>query len=195
MRITLSVVLLTLALLWPQLASAHAEPVSSTPEAGSTIDTAPTSISVVFGQKLGTDGSSLAVTDAGGTRVDTGNTTLDPNDTRRRTLLVSLKAGLGAGTYTVAWKTLSADDGETAEGRFTFTVRGSATGSAPNASPAATASPSASGGVPAGGSDAATTPAATLPDTGAGSGSALLTMMAALLLTIGGFVLRRRAQI
>ena len=193
MRITISVVLLALALLLlPQLASAHAEPVSSTPEAGATIDAAPTNISVVFGQKLGSDGSSLTVTDASGNRVDTGSTTLDANDTRRRTLLVSLKAGLGAGTYTVAWKTLSADDGETAEGRFTFTVRGSATGSAPNASPAATASPAAS--APAGGSDATTTPAASLPDTGAGSGSALLTLVAALL-TIGGLVLRQRAQI
>ncbi|MBV9789065.1 MAG: copper resistance protein CopC [Chloroflexi bacterium] len=195
MRITLSMILLAIALLVPQLASAHAEPVSSTPEAGATIDTAPTSVSVVFGQKLGTDGNSLTVTDATGTRVDTGNTTLDPNDTRRQTLLVSLKTGLGAGTYAVAWKTLSADDGETAEGRFTFMVRGSATGSAPGASPTATSSPSASGSAPAGGSDAATTPAVTLPDTGSGSGSELLTLVAALLLTIGGFVLRRRAQI
>jgi copper transport protein len=35
---------------------------------------------------------------------------------------VTLKSGLGSGKYTVTWATVSADDGDPANGTFVFTV-------------------------------------------------------------------------
>ncbi len=69
------------------------------------------------------------MTDAAGASVDQGDTALDKSDANRLTLVVSLKSGLGNGTYTVAWKAASSSDGSVAEGTFKFSV--GATASAP----------------------------------------------------------------
>lgn len=105
-------------------ASAHAKFKSSTPAAGSSVASAPTTVTVTFDNHdpLQAEGSVLKVTDAAGAAADIGDTTLDKNDADRKTLAVSLKSGLGNGTYTVNWTAVSSGDGSTAEGSFTFNV-------------------------------------------------------------------------
>jgi methionine-rich copper-binding protein CopC len=143
MRLTASALMIIALVLVSQTApvSAHAEIVSSTPTAGSAVDVAPASVTAGFSQKLAPDESSLTVLDAQGARVDLDDSAVDPSDSEGKTMSVSLKANLPAGTYTVEWKTLSAEDGEATDGQFQFTVR---TGASPAASASAAAQPSAS---------------------------------------------------
>jgi LPXTG-motif cell wall-anchored protein len=124
-----------LALTLAGVASAHSNLVSSTPAAGATLATAPTKITLVFSEELSADGNLVTVTDAKGTQVDQGDTTLDLNDPNRVTVTVSLKAGLGDGAYTVSWKNLSVD-GHSEEGTFNFSVGAAAAPSAPATLPA-----------------------------------------------------------
>jgi hypothetical protein len=62
-------------------------------------------------------------------QVDKGDARIDDDD--RTHMLVSLREGLPAGVYTVRWWTLSAEDGDTDSGEFTFTVNPEATRSSP----------------------------------------------------------------
>jgi hypothetical protein len=61
----------------------------------------------------------IDVFDAAGNEVTAVAAVIDNGDRRR--LTVAMPSGLAAGTYTVRWKTLSADDGDSAEGETTFT--------------------------------------------------------------------------
>lgn len=162
MRRILSLIgMLTLvALSWPGFVSAHSELVSATPRDGAVLDTAPGSISAVFTEVFDLAGSSLTVEDASGQRVDQDDARLDASDASQKTMLVTLKSGLGAGTYTARWKTLAAD-GDTAEGSWSFSIR-SSSGAAASPTAGAAASPTpAPSAAPAG----STTPG-TLPATG-----------------------------
>lgn len=113
-----------LMLLSAGIASAHAEFKSSVPAADSTVDKAPDKVIAVFENHaaLQAEGSALKVTDASGAVVDMGDMTLDKSDADRKTLAVSLKSGLGNGTYTVAWAAASSSDGSVEEGSFKFSV-------------------------------------------------------------------------
>jgi methionine-rich copper-binding protein CopC len=110
-----------LMLLSAGIVSAHADLKTSTPAAGSTVATAPDKVVAVFTEALKAEGNELKVTDASGAVVDLGDTTLDKSDADRTTLFVSLKSGLGNGSYTVNWKNASTD-GHTEAGSFTFTI-------------------------------------------------------------------------
>ena len=57
-------------------------------------------------------------------------------------MTVSLQADLSDGDYTVRWRTLSADDGDEADGEFSFTLRaGSPTAETDQPAPTATVQP------------------------------------------------------
>lgn len=199
----LAAVLLILAA--PRSSYAHAEVVRSTPEAGSTVDAPPAHVTAVFSQQVAPDDSTLTVEDASGARVDGDDSAVDSGDAEGKTMTVSLKAGLAAGTYTVRWNTLSAEDGETAEGRFTFTIRDSAGGgqaASPQASPQASASarPSASQSAaaasiqPSAAGTARADQATTLPETGVTAMSPWIAVAAVVTLILGaGIQLRRRS--
>ncbi|NNJ11272.1 copper resistance protein CopC [Chloroflexales bacterium ZM16-3] len=121
-RIALAWSLLALLVFaFAETASAHSELVSSNPKDGASLAAAPTKITLIFSEELQADGNLITVTDAGGAQVDNGDTTLDLNDPNRVTLTASLKGGLGAGTYTISWKNLSAD-GHNQEGSLSFSV-------------------------------------------------------------------------
>jgi methionine-rich copper-binding protein CopC len=153
-----SVILISLAL-FSGHASAHSEYDHSTPAEDQVVATAPARIDVYFSSEMARSGGlpTLTVFNASGDKVDTGSA-LDDDD--RKHMSADLEADLRDGRYTVIWHTLSADDGEEAEGAFHFYI-----GTGP--------SPSTTDGTPAttAGSSRTATPAATLAprDNDAGS--------------------------
>jgi LPXTG-motif cell wall-anchored protein len=120
--------------------AAHADYESSVPNAGETVATAPSQVKIVFTEELKAEGNSISVKDATGKSADNGDTTLDRSDANRKTLLVSLKAGLANGTYTVNWENASTD-GHSEKGSFTFVI-GSPSTAAPTTLPSTGSEPS-----------------------------------------------------
>jgi len=106
----------------PQWVSAHAGYERSSPAAESVIPAAPEQLDIWFTQELFRRArvNTITVTGADGQRVDNGEAMIDSADRKR--LSVQLVPGIPAGVYTVGWTSLSATDGDTAEGSFTFTV-------------------------------------------------------------------------
>jgi copper resistance protein C len=100
---------------------AHAFLDHAIPAVGSTVPSAPASVTMWFTQELEPAFTTATVTDASGNRVDTGPAQVDPKN--RTELKVSLKQ-LPAGTYTVSWHALSVDT-HTTTGHFNFTIGGS----------------------------------------------------------------------
>lgn len=143
------------------VAFAHAEIKSCVPEIDGTVETAPTEVVCTSSQGMDATGSSLQVFDADGMQVDKGDSHVDLNDPDRTKISVSLDTSkMSDGVYTVKWTTVSADDGDTANGAFKFTVghamhmdmaatpQAAATGQAPSAAPTeAAATPAAAAAV------------------------------------------------
>lgn len=99
-------------------AGAHAFLDHADPAVGSTVAASPPEVSAWFTEEVEPAFSKIEVTDAGGNRVDKGDTHVDPSDA---TLLhVSLKP-LAPGIYHVSWHVVSVDTHHT-QGDFTFTV-------------------------------------------------------------------------
>ena len=143
-----AVAALVLALAIPGIALAHSEFVSSVPAPNSVVAAAPATVTVVFSEALDPKGTSLSVTAPNGSSADQSDSQVVKSDPDRKTMIVSLKPGLGPGKYTVKWTSLS-EDGDTRTDTFAFTV-GTAQPSGPAASTASTA-PGAlpkTGGVP-----------------------------------------------
>jgi copper resistance protein C len=111
------VTLLSLLLLAPGAAHAHAFLDHASPLVGSTVATAPHEVALTFTQNLEAAFSSVQVTDPKGVRVDQGKAQISGN-----TMRISLKAA-GPGRYQVHWYALSVDTHKT-EGNFSFTVGG-----------------------------------------------------------------------
>jgi copper transport protein len=117
-------VVLTAAPAW-----AHAALESTTPQQGSQVSTAPSSVSLTFSEGVGINPQSVEVLDPGGHRVDKG----DPHNPggQPSTVNVDLRAGLPKASYTVVWHVVSADS-HPVSGTFSFGV-GVAAGTAPAA--------------------------------------------------------------
>lgn len=99
----------------PVAAEAHAFLDHASPLVGSTVATAPRTVSLTFTQNLESAVSTLEVTNASGARVDQGKPAISGN-----TMRVGLKP-LGPGSYRVHWRALSVDT-HTTQGSFTFHV-------------------------------------------------------------------------
>jgi copper transport protein len=104
----------------PWTASAHALPQSSVPAQGSSVQTAPASVLIVFGETPDPGLSSITVVNSSGTNVDAGPTMPVPG--KPADLQVPLKPHLPDGVYTVTWKTVSTVDGHLATGSFAFGI-------------------------------------------------------------------------
>jgi methionine-rich copper-binding protein CopC len=117
-----SVAAVSLALLLAGIVFAHADYARSDPGAGAVVAEAPTQVDVWFTQDMfRREGENwLHVTGPDGAEVTSGEAAIDDDD--RRHLSVELLPDLPAGEYTVAWRTLSAEDGDDHEGSFTFVV-------------------------------------------------------------------------
>jgi methionine-rich copper-binding protein CopC len=123
---------------------AHASPESAIPPIDGSVDVAPPQLEIVFSQEVA-EGTMIEVFGADGRPVHAAPAELDLNDPDRKRVTVPLYGNLPAGVYTVNWTSVSAEDGDTDSGSYTFTVTTGGTVSA-SASPAASpaASPEAS---------------------------------------------------
>jgi copper transport protein len=134
-----------LALLWLAAAGmpagAHALLRESDPAAGSSVDRAPDRVVLTFTERPEPGLSSIRVLDSGGRQVERGQAALVQGSPVQ--LAVGL-GDLGDGTYTVAWRVVSRDDGHVTDGAFAFGVgvEATATPQARAAPQGATAAPS-----------------------------------------------------
>ncbi len=126
---------LALTLMLTGVASAHASYVSSNPEAGAVLATAPTQVTIYFAENVnpaGKDGipSSIQVflkpelkntfySDQDAILVSTGATQFPLSNAK--SMSIAMK-GAGDGIYEVYWHTVSADDGDADSGVFFFGV-------------------------------------------------------------------------
>jgi methionine-rich copper-binding protein CopC len=112
--ITVFVAALVVFLVGPSPADAHAELVSTSPENGARIATAPPSVELTFSEDVGS--SFVAVTAPDGTKVKTSKAHI----TGVR-VTADLAASDQRGSYMVAYRVVSAD-GHPVSGTFTFTT-------------------------------------------------------------------------
>ncbi|MGV9548421.1 copper resistance CopC/CopD family protein [Streptomyces ardesiacus] len=109
-------------------ASAHAALVGTDPGDGAVLERAPAHVTLTFSESVGLRDDSFRVLDPGGHRVRTGEA--GRADGRADTARVALPGGLGEGTYTVAWRVVSADS-HPVSGAFTFSVGAPSRSAAP----------------------------------------------------------------
>lgn len=98
---------------------AHAQLVASSPGAGATVAESPVELRLVFSEALEAQVTSLDVVASDGTSILSRAGEIDPDDSYA---LVVADPGLSDGIYSITWRSLSAVDGHTAEGFFTFAV-------------------------------------------------------------------------
>lgn len=100
---------------------AHAEPVRARPGEGAVLNQPPAQVELIMSQEMAreTGANDIDVFTAAGQEVTTAPAVIDSSDRKR--LTVALPADLAPGNYLVKWKTLSAEDGDTAEGTLLFT--------------------------------------------------------------------------
>ncbi len=99
--------------------AAHSQLVSSTPGSGEVVATPPSEIVLVFSEPIDASHTSLDLLDSAGRAIATGIGSRDPSGPN--TLDAAVPA-LGQGTYTVDWRALSAADGHSTSGSFSFGV-------------------------------------------------------------------------
>ncbi|MFD9466672.1 copper resistance CopC/CopD family protein [Streptomyces sp. NPDC060027] len=100
-------------------ASAHAALTSTDPQDGVVLKSAPRQVTLAFSESIGLLDDSFRVLTPENRRVHTG----EPShaDGRSDTARVTLPRGLGTGTFTVAWRVVSADS-HPVSGAFTFSI-------------------------------------------------------------------------
>ena len=96
---------------------AHATLDHASPPAESTVHSAPQEVLLTFAERLESAFSMIEVTDAGGTRVDSGKSEVNGS-----TMRVGLKI-LPEGQYRVHWRAITSDT-HRVEGNFMFNVDG-----------------------------------------------------------------------
>lgn len=102
-------------------AFAHAEPAQVSPGLGANVTTPPPQVEIVMSQEmfLREGANDIDVFDASGAEVTRIAAVVDRGD--RRKISVPLPSDLAPNSYTVRWKTLSAEDGDSDEGEYVFT--------------------------------------------------------------------------
>ena len=99
---------------------AHAQYVTSNPEANGILHDPATRVTVTLSEAVQSGTASIRVTDSNGTRVDVGPVNLSASDPE--TFSIGLRA-IGPGVYTVTWTATSAVDGHFTAGSFAFAVQ------------------------------------------------------------------------
>ena len=114
----------------PVIVLAHAQLVSADPPVGGTLPTTPYTLTATFDEELTPDGSSIVVEGPNGAEVATGTVSAADDKTMTAPLPT-----LGAGTYTVRWTAVTADDLAVEHGTYTFNVGSSPTSATPAPTP------------------------------------------------------------
>ena len=118
----------------PAVATAHANLARSDPADGAQLETAPEALSLTFTETPDPELSTIQLYDATGSAIRLGSSTSGPETPK--TLVASIPDPLGDGTYTVAWRVVSEEDGHATAGAFAFGV-----GDAPAGTPVTPAPP------------------------------------------------------
>src|SRR6266568_1249621 len=127
-RAIVALILLLVATVYclvPTSALAHAYLDHADPPPGSTLAQAPTQLRLTFSEQVDSAFSQVHVLNARRETIDRGDGAVAADDPRA--MVVSLQPGLADGVYTVAWRTLSADDGHSESGAYRL-VFGTAAG-------------------------------------------------------------------
>ncbi|PRH77627.1 hypothetical protein C6N75_19235 [Streptomyces solincola] len=101
-------------------ASAHAALTASDPKDGAVVAVAPKEVTLTFSEQVAMGDDSIRVLEPSGKRADTG-TVQDRSGGSGIRHAISLHSGLPDGTYTVAWRVVSADS-HPISGAFTFSI-------------------------------------------------------------------------
>ena len=109
----------TVLLIAPGYALAHASLHHSEPGADAVVSVSPPSVRLWFSKPLEPSFSTVRVVDQAGKQVDKGHAAVDGKDAK---LLEVVLPDLPAGTYKVIWS-IVALDGHKAKGDYTFTVK------------------------------------------------------------------------
>ncbi|MFB8076943.1 copper resistance protein CopC [Streptomyces sp. NPDC056013] len=162
-------------------AAAHTDLVSSSPARGASLDRPPTAIRLTFSDEMTERYAKVALTAPDGSAADIAD--VAGLDVSGRTATLPVEPGLAAGTYTVGYRVVSAD-GHPVAGSFAFTVE--------RPGPTPTSSPRAPSPAPA-------PPSTRPPSSPRGSSpsefpavAALSVLGAAVVVTAGAVVVRRR---
>ena len=105
-------------------ALAHSYPQTTDPQSNARLDSAPAHIGITYDSNIAPSGSSMVLLDATGGAVPTA---ADPTNGNRQTS-IHPTTDLTPGPYTVDWTSVSADDGHSAQGFYTFVVNGGPAG-------------------------------------------------------------------
>ncbi len=124
----------------------HAKVTKALPAIGSTVSSAPTTVTVFTAENMKTDlkDSNLLVYGPSGDLVSTGDAKFDVNNPQ--TMSVTIKPEKD-GVYIVRWNNVSSDDNDPDQGAFTFTVK-SGTTAATASTPAKTTPAPVAVGIP-----------------------------------------------
>jgi methionine-rich copper-binding protein CopC len=191
-RLLIGLIALVWMLALPTAVTAHAELVTATPAAGSTVTEPVSEVSATYSEDL-TEDSRLGVLDQDGVRIAVGF--VDPANKRR--MVATLDQAYVAGTFTVR-STAIAEDGHVERTQWTFTIAVPAT---PSPTPAGQSSAPAPSATPTAGPTATPTASAApsaspAPGSNTGSGTdVILPIIAALaIITIGAGLLLSRGR-
>lgn len=187
---------LVLVSLAPSVVLAHAELVTSDPADKAELATPPTVVTLTFSEDLDPSKSLFKLLGPDGSTIGSGSVT------GARVMTLG-DLSLAPGSYLIEWTSASAQDGDIARGKLSFTVLAAASSAAPSAAPSTSASPGASASPSAAPSAAPATPtpqatpapvasADTQPAASSGT-DVLLPIVAGLIVVagVGFFVLRR----
>lgn len=116
-----------LFLIFPAIAFAHAEPKTVRPGDGAVLAASPGEYTIEMTQEMARreGANDIDVFDANGNEVTAVAAVID--NANRSRITVTLPPSLESGDYTVRWKTLSAEDGDAANGELTFRIDPNAT--------------------------------------------------------------------
>lgn len=117
--VTVIVLLPVLAVFGIEPALAHAVPVSSNPQPNAIVESSPAELTILFNEPVVLDLSRVQVLTQAGQALDVGPLLFA--DDENRLVAVALPA-LNDGAYLVSWQVLSAVDGHTTSGTFSFGV-------------------------------------------------------------------------
>jgi copper transport protein len=118
-QLSLLILFIWLIVLRSQTVSAHAVPVSSSPAANAILDEAPAEIAITFSEPVVPNLSRITVLTQAGQALEVG--ALQTLDSENLVLSVAFP-DLNDGAYLVSWQVLSAVDGHTTSGTFSFGV-------------------------------------------------------------------------